>query len=1041
MEKIANLQTLSSYSLLKSPIKIKDLLKQARDNGYYAIALTDINVTYGLVEFFEMAKKYEIKPILGMQVRISGLIDSSRDYELIVLARNNDGFKNILRLSSAINLKTDNGTNGKILTLDKLTKYLADLVVITPANVESELRYLAEQNHDLSTKFVQKLKELLPKSSDLYLGVYASESQTAYIDHLKQLSEQFDLPLVATEDVQYLHSNDQFLKKTLAAISENSDLQDPLALSQQAGSHYLHDTKELKTRYHELDLDAALANTKQIADTCDAEVIFKEPQLPKFHQDKFATSKEYLLYLADIGLKSRFKNKKIPEIYQQRLKYELKIINQMGFDDYFLIVWDVINYAHHTGIVTGPGRGSAAGSLVAYALRITEVDPIKYNLLFERFLNPSRAQMPDIDLDIPDNRRDDVIKYMYHKYGMDHAAEILTFGTLAAKQALRDCTRVFGLTVVEANKWTQAMPYSKGKINLKEAYEESKDLQILVNATLENKLIFQTAQRLEGIPRHYSIHAAGLVISDYSIAETVGLQAGPIGIPVTQQTKTYVEALGLLKIDFLGLRNLTILGNTLALLKKEGINLNPNKIPLNDPDTLKVFQKGQTDAVFQFESPGIRKVLRALHPDSFEDIVAVNALYRPGPMQNINTFIARKLGKEPIVYPDPSLKEILQPTYGILVYQEQVMQTAQVLAGFSLGEADILRRAMSKKKQDVIDTEKSKFIEGSIKLGRPKAIAMQVYNYIEQFANYGFNRSHAVAYSIIAFWLAYLKVHYPGAFYTALLNSNIGNRTKVSDYVMQAQNANIKVLNPDINLSQQDFTLTNNQILVGFRAIKGLRVDFIKDIVSLDRPFESITAFLNSINPKFLNVDAIKSLIKAGCFDHFPENRNTLLANCKDMVENIKFTGGNLSLSESLGGIRMEPKTEPDNAEKAEMEEEVMGFSVTQTPLVAIQKYAQKFDAKTWDEFNVNENGIAVGKLMKLKQIKTKKGATMAFVTFADATSQQEVTIFPNVYEKIHNLLKEGQIYLLRIRTQSDHFGNDKIQFFLLNVKRINFKE
>ncbi|RVU71842.1 MULTISPECIES: DNA polymerase III subunit alpha [Lactobacillus] len=1039
--KIATIQNLSSFTLLESPTKIRDLLSAAKNKGYEAVALTDINVTYGLVNFFELAKEIGIKPLLGMQIRLNGLIDSTKKYDLITIAKDNDGYRNLLRLSSAINLLTDNGQNKKVLTLTELKKYLERLVIIVPANLHSELLMLSEQNEALGSEYLRDLKGLIPTNSSLFLGVYATKPQENYVNYVQALAKQFNLPLVATEDNQYLEPQDHFLRKTLLAIKEGKKLQDLLPLARQKGSHYLVPVQELISRYHDFYLDEAVNNTWKIAEMCQAEVVFQKPVLPEYHQNKFPTAKEYLHYLAQTGLKARFANGIIPASYQKRLDYELQVINQMGFDNYFLIVWDVINYCHRVKITTGPGRGSACGSLVSYALKITEVDPLEYNLLFERFLNPARHEMPDIDLDIPDNRRDDVIKYMFEKYGMDHAAQILTFGTLAAKQALRDTGKVFGLTLVEVNKWANAIPYAKGKITLNEAYEQSRELRLLVNATKENTLLFQTARALEGLPRHYSIHAAGLVISDESIAGISGLQAGQLGIPVTQQTKKYVEALGLLKIDFLGLRNLTILGNTLALIRSQGIEIDPNKIPLNDAKTLALFRAGQTDAVFQFESEGIRRVLRQLKPDNFEDLVAVNALYRPGPMQNISTFIARKHGQEAVRYPDPSLKRILAPTYGILVYQEQVMQTAQILAGFSLGEADLLRRAMSKKNQAIIDQEREKFIAGTVKNGHSKAVGEKVYNYIEQFANYGFNRSHAVAYTKIAFWLAYLKVHFPAAFYTALLNSTGASKLKAQTYIMQAQEAGINILTPDINQSQIDFTLKNRQILVGLKAIKGLRVDFVRQIVSLKRPFKSLSDFLRKTDPKFLQVDAIKSLIMAGCFDQLNHNRNELLQNCQDLIENVQLTGQNLSLSESLGGVPMKEVAAPTKNEKAAMEEKVLGFATTTTPLIAVQKYARKFDAKPLNQFEINDSGISVGKLMKLKQINTKKGQTMAFTSFADSSSQQEITIFPGIYEKIHSILKEGDIYLLGIRVQNERYDPNKKQYLLTNIRKVNFKE
>ena len=1034
-----SLQNLSSFTLLESPTKVKNLAENAKKKGYSAIALTDINITYGLVDFYKAAKDTGIKPLLGMQLRINGLIDEANKYDLIVIAKDDQGYKNILRLSSAVNLLTENGEKENVLTFEDLKKYLGHLILITPSNLHSELKMLQTNNPKMGANYLRKLQDSLPSSSSMYLGVYADSGQQEYINYIRSLATQFGLPLTAVEDGQYLNRNEQFLRRTLQAIKTNTHLENIEQLAKQAGSHYLKNSEELQVSYRKFDIEDALENAEKIGEICTAEIKFQDPQLPKFKQNKFPTSKEYLHALAQEGLAKRFNNQ-IPAQYQKRLDYELQVINEMGFDDYFLIVWDVMNFAHSVHITTGPGRGSAAGSLVSYALRITEVDPIEYNLLFERFLNPARQQMPDIDLDIPDNRRDEVIKYMFEKYGMNHAAQILTFGTLAAKQVLKDVCRVFGLNKVETYRWLDAIPHSKGKITLAEAYQKSKELQLLVNTNELSKILFATAEHLENLPRHYSIHAAGLVITDDSLAEIVGLQAGPLGIPVTQQTKLNVESLGLLKIDFLGLRNLTILGNIVAALRADGIDIDPNQIPLDDQETLALFQRGDTDAVFQFESDGIKRVLEQLHPDSFEDIVAVNALYRPGPINNIDHFINRKHGKERVQYPDPSLKKILGTTYGVLVYQEQVMQTAQVLAGFSLGEADLLRRAMSKKNAEVIQRERAKFIEGAIKLGRKKETAEKVYDYIAQFANYGFNRSHAVAYSKIAFWLAYFKVHYPGAFYLALLNSNMGNRHKIAQYLTQAQEAGIKILPPDIENSKADFSLENGKILVGLKAIRGLRSDLLKQILEIKRPIKSMTDFLWKIDNNLLSADAVGNLIKAGTFDRLAPNRNELLKINKDLVESVKMAGSNLSLFETL-----EPKVEeekmPTAAEKSAMEVEAMGFSTGINPIIAVQKYARKFNAKRLQVFESNEQGIAVGKLMKVKQITTKKGDNMAFAVFSDTSGEKDFTIFPQVWEKVGENLKIGEIYLLQVRTQSDRFNPNKIQFLLSNARQVNFRD
>lgn len=1034
-----SLQNLSSFTLLESPTKVKDLAENAKKKGYSALALTDVNITYGLVNFYKAAKEAGIKPLLGMQLRINGLVDQANKYDLIVIAKDDQGYKNILRLSSAVNLLTENGEKENVLELEELKKYLGHLVIITPSNIHSELKMLQANNPKMGANYIRTLKDSVPTSSSIYLGVYADQGQQEYINYLRSLATQFELLLTAVEDGQYLNRKEQFLRRTLQAIKSNTHLENVEQLAKQAGSHYLKNSEELQVNYRKFGIEDALENAEKIGQICSAQITFQDPQLPKFKQNKFPTSKEYLHSLAQNGLAKRFKGR-IPEKYQARLDYELKVINEMGFDDYFLIVWDVMNFAHSVHITTGPGRGSAAGSLVSYALRITEVDPLEYNLLFERFLNPARQQMPDIDLDIPDNRRDEVIKYMFEKYGMNHAAQILTFGTLAAKQVLKDVCRVFGLNKVETYRWLDAIPHAKGKITLAEAYQKSKELQLLVNTNAFSKILFATAEHLENLPRHYSIHAAGLVITDDSLAEIVGLQAGPLGIPVTQQTKLNVESLGLLKIDFLGLRNLTILGNIIAALKSEGVEIDPNQISLNDQETLALFQRGDTDAVFQFESDGIKRVLEQLHPDSFEDIVAVNALYRPGPMNNIGHFINRKHGKEKVQYPDPSLKKILGPTYGVLVYQEQVMQTAQVLAGFSLGEADLLRRAMSKKNADVIQKERENFIQGAVKLGRRKEIAEQVYDYIAQFANYGFNRSHAVAYSKIAFWLAYFKVHYPGAFYLSLLNSNIGNRNKIAQYLMQAQEAGIKTLPPDIENSKADFSLENGKILVGLKAVRGLRSDLLKQILEIKRPIKSMTDFLWKIDNNLLSADAIANLIKAGAFDRLAPNRNELLKINKDLVESVKMAGSNLSLFETL-----EPKIEeekmPTAAEKSAMEVEAMGFSTGINPIIAVQKYARKYNAKRLQAFENNEQGIAVGKLMKIKQITTKKGDNMAFAVFSDSSGDKDFTIFPQVWEKVGENLKIGEIYLLQVKTQSDRFSPTKTQFLLSNARKVNFKD
>ena len=1033
----------TEYSLLDGSSKIKELLPRAKELGMDSLAITDHGVMYGVIDFYKKAKEVGIKPILGCEIYVAPGSRFDREqgrgedryYHLVLLAENNQGYKNLMKIV------TRGFTEGYYykprVDYEVLEKYHEGIIALSACLAGEIPNKILKEDFDGARAAANKMRDIFGENNFfLELQDHGIRQQTQVNTSLIRLSRELGIPMVVTNDVHYIREEDAVPHDLLLCIQTGKKVSDQDRMRYEGGQYYLKSEEEMQKVFPYAR--EAMDNTHKIAERCNVEFVFGEQKVPKFDVPEGYDAFSYLKELCETGLVKRYGDPP-PQELQERLSYELSTIKNMGYVDYFLIVWDFIRFAKSQGIAVGPGRGSAAGSIVSYCLEITNIDPIRYQLIFERFLNPARHEMPDIDLDIPDIHRDTVIKYMYQKYGMDHAAQILTFGTLAAKQALRDVGRVFGLTMVEVNKWVRAIPFSKGKMTLKQAYEESRELRLLVDATEENKLLFRTAMALEGLPRHYSIHAAGLVISDDSIAGISGLQAGPLGIPVTQQTKKYVESLGLLKIDFLGLRNLTVLGNILDLVRSQGVKIDPNKIPLNDAKTLELFQQGKTDAIFQFESEGIRRVLRQLHPDNFEDLVAVNALYRPGPMQNIDTFVARKNGKEPVRYPDPSLKQILQPTYGILVYQEQVMQTAQILAGFSLGEADILRRAMSKKKQDVIEQEKSKFIAGVVKNGHSKEVGERVYHYIEQFANYGFNRSHAVAYTKIAFWLAYLKVHYPAAFYTAMLNSSTS--AKAQQYVMQAQEANIRVLTPDINHSQLEYTLQNNNILVGLKAIKGLRVDFAKEIAANTKPYKSLSDFLRRIDSKFLQIDAIEALIMAGAFDQIEDNRNELLANCKDIIANVQLTGQNISLSEILGDAPLKPAEIPTNGEKAEMEEKVLGFATTTTPLVAVQKYAQKFNALPLNQFQFNESGIGVGKLMSLKRIRTKNDKTMAFAGFADSSSQQEVIIFPAAYEKFNDVLKIGDIYLLGLRTQGDRFDQNKMQYLLTNLRKVNFKD
>ena len=995
------LQVMSSFSLLHSPAKLTEIVDQAKIKGYDSIALTDINNLYGSIDFYKYAKKIGIKPIIGLTIVIAGITDPDNTYPLILLAKNDLGYKNLIKISSKIMSNTD------AVLLSQLTDYLTGLFVITPATASEVLT-----TEDV-TGYLSQLKAVVDDDS-LYLGVGLYSQQIENVKTIKDIARLQHLPLVALGDVRYLNEDDHLAYQVVNYLRTGQKF-DSLDQVVEKGDHYLRPADVFANDFAEVDMTEAIENAQKIAQACQVEIEFKETELPQFETPAGISSIQFLHDLTSKGLKKRL-NGQVPEAYQERLSYELSVIEKMGFSDYFLIVWDVIKHAHEVGIKTGPGRGSAAGSLVSYCLGITQVDPIKYDLLFERFLNPQRVNMPDIDLDLPDDRRDEMVMYMHDRYGSDHMAQIITFGTLAAKMALRDISRTFNQTQFQMSQWSNAIPRQLN-ITLKESVDESAALRSLIGDSRENQLIFKVAQRLEGIPRHYSTHAAGIVLSKKPMTDIVAVQLEADGINLTQQTKYNVENVGLLKMDFLGLKNLTILDKSIqAISKKYGREFLPEKIPLNDAKTLKLFQRGATDGVFQFESEGIRSVLRRLVPTSFDDIVATNALYRPGPMQNISTFIDRKHGVEPVNYPDPSLEKILKPTYGIIVYQEQVMQASSEMAGFSLADADILRRAISKKNEKLIEENHQKFVDGALAQGHDREAAEKVYQYIEKFGNYGFNKSHAVAYSMIAFWLAYVKVHFPDVFFACLLNSNLNNESKVMTYVQDAKDQRIKILNVDINQSQYEFTDENQAIRFGLLSIKGMRRDFAKNIVEQRQKngdYTSALNFLQRIDNRFVKNDYVEPMILSGAFDTFNRNRKELLYDFRDLIESIQLAGNNLSLFDVL-----DPKKhEVDDftlTERLNQEKEYLGVYVSGHP---VEKYRSRLlDTKTYkinELMNLQNVTVNVLGLVKnLRVIRTKKGQRMCFMTIEDETGNISVTIFPRLFQTIENMDLDGKIFL-----------------------------
>lgn len=999
------LQVTGTYTLLQSTIAPAKLAQAAKKRGYSAVAMTDVNVMYGTVKFFHAAQSVGIKPLLGLQIAVAINDVDGHTLPLVILARDQQGYRNLMMLSSLLQTKTDN----QPLNVDQILPFTRGLFVIIAASNNVGLACGPEAKSDLLAQLSQGLS-----TGQLLQGInpYCSPIlQTT----LKEIAKRYQLPLVGMSNVSYLNAEDAFATKVLKAIGNGQTIVDPLHSSQESGQHYLRPVAEEIAAYQKAGLGAAAAKTAEIADACQATVELKAPVLPHFHNEEGLSSAQYLRQLCEKGLAKRpLAAGQTRADYQKRLNYELKIIHQLGFDDYFLIEWDVMRFAHQQKITTGPGRGSASGSLVAYVLAITEVDPLEYDLLFERFLNPERQQMPDIDLDLPDNRRQEVLQYLHQKYGHKRMAQIITFGTEKTKQVIRDVARAFGLPQYSQADWSAAIP-REHNITLHQAYQQSQRFRNFVADSPLNQLLYQTALRLEGLPRNQSTHAAGIVLAEAPLRDTVPLETGSDGMLMTQYDKNAVEEVGLLKMDFLGLRNLTIVDNTVRQVRRQQPDFDLNQIDLNDPSVLKMFQQGATSGVFQFESRGIRQVLVSLHPDSFNDIVAVIALYRPGPMENIAHYIARKKGQEKVSLPDSRLRPILAPTYGILVYQEQVMQVASVMAGFTMGEADLLRRAMSKKKQATMEKMRSQFIRGAVKKGTDESTASRVFDYIDQFANYGFNHSHAVAYAKLAFEIAYLKLHAGPAFFTALM-SDTSDVKKLRDYVEAARRVGVHVSGPRINQSELSFHLIDTTIYFGLANIKGMRRDMAQALIeerTANGPYRDLPNFLNRIAAQWRKVEPLKALILAGCFDGLGYNRKEMVTALPDLISGAELGLNHLDLGDSLT-TTISSCPEFSLTERLNQEQEALGVYLSGHPTDQYQQLAEYIGAIPIKELGTTGRATVVAYVMKVKRITTRKRQQrMAFISVSDATGQLDLTLFPKQYQQFEPVLDQNRVLVV----------------------------
>ncbi|PGS54732.1 DNA polymerase III subunit alpha [Bacillus sp. AFS041924] len=1007
-----HLQVQSSYSLLQSACKIDELINAAVKQGHPALAIADENVMYGVIPFYHACKKAGIKPIIGVKLLI--LKDEQQSFPLVLLAKDLTGYQNLLKLTSIIGTKSPQGIPKKWLSA-----YSSGVIAITPG-IDGEIESLL-MNGEIERAVVQ-LKEYQSIFDYFYISIQdhgLPENRSLY-PLIKQIQKETNINLVVTNDVRYIEKDDALIQDALFSVKNGTKLSDESRPRLHSNEYYYKSKEELLNLF--ADEEESFQNTIHIADLCDVTIPFHQPLLPKYPVPEEYSTVEYLKMVCEKGLIERYGE--VTDEIKQRLEFELNTINKMGFNDYFLIVWDFIKYAHEQGIFVGPGRGSAAGSLVAYVLKITNVDPIHYHLLFERFLNEERITMPDIDIDFPDHRRDEMIDYVAAKYGDVHVAQIITFGTLGAKAAIRDIARVMGLTPTEIDRYSKLIPSTLG-ITLKDVYEQSKPFSSHVEHSGIHKRIYEVACRVEGLPRHTSIHAAGVIISELPLTNVVPLQEGNHGVFLTQYPAEILEELGLVKMDFLGLRNLSLLEEVCRLIHEtKGELIKLEEIPLEDQKTFEILSKGDTSGVFQLESSGMRRVLQQLQPNQFEDIVAVNALYRPGPMEQIPKFIQYKHGLEKVTYPHPVLEKILEPTYGVIVYQEQIMQIASTLSGFTLSEADLLRRAVSKKKKEVLDEERIHFVEGAISKGYDEQVANEVYDLIVQFANYGFNRSHAVAYSMIAYQLAYLKANFPLQFYAALLSSFIGSEEKVSNYIGEAKLKGIPIYSPSINKSQYAFVVEGNGIRFSLLAIKNIGMATVREILQ-KRPYKDFFDVCIKISPKALNRKSIENLIFAGCFDEFKLDRAILLANIDiifdyvDIVRPENEDQFDLFLDEEFV-----PKPELIIVDpmkisiKLELEKQALGTYLTGHPISQYEKLLNESGASTISSIMMKKDTehLLFVYIKDLRVTKTKKQQHMAFLQVEDLSTSIDAVVFPTTFEKYRHKLKEKEVVVVKAK-------------------------
>ena len=1061
----AHLHVHTEYSLLDGSNKIKECVARVKELGMNSVAITDHGVMYGVIDFYRAAKAAGIHPVLGSEVYVApgsrfskepGQGNEDRYYHLVLLAENDTGYHNLMKIVSRG--FTEGYYYKPRVDLEVLEEFHEGIIALSACLAGEVQRYVARGLYEEGKEAALRYERIFGKGNFfLELQDHGISEQQLVNQGLLRMSRETGIPLVATNDVHYTYADDVKPHDILLCLQTGKKLADEDRMRYEGGQYYIKSEEEMKALFpYALE---ALENTQKIADRCQVEIEFGVTKLPKYDVPDGWTSWEYLNKLCHEGLAERYQP--VSEELTTRLDYELSVIKTMGYVDYFLIVWDFIKYAKDHGIMVGPGRGSAAGSLVSYCLGITTIDPIRYQLLFERFLNPERVSMPDIDVDFEPEGRQAMIEYVSRKYGADCVVQIVTFGTLAARGVIRDVGRVMDLPYAFVDSIAKMVPQELN-ITLDKALAANGEFRKLYQEDEQVQELVDMSKRLEGLPRHTSMHAAGVVISQKSVDEYVPLSLGSDGAVVTQFTMTTLEELGLLKMDFLGLRNLTVIRDAVEMIGKDtGKALDLNQIDYDDKKVLDYIGTGKTDGIFQLESAGMKSFMKELKPYSLEDIIAGIALYRPGPMDFIPQYIKGKNNRDDIIYDCPQLEPILEPTYGCIVYQEQVMQIVRDLAGYTLGRSDLLRRAMSKKKGEVMQRERQNFVYGNeeegvpgcIKNGIDEATANKIYDEMIDFAKYAFNKSHAAAYAVVSYQTAYLKYYYPVEFMAALLTSVIDNSGKVAEYIYSCRQMGIQILPPDINKSVGTFSVENGNIRFGLTAIKSVGRPVIQAIIEERKErgeFKHLKDFIERMGGREVNKRTIENFIKAGVFDSLGGTRKQFMMIYIQIMDQVnqerKYSmTGQMSLFDLVDDEQKKefeiplPKVgEYEKENKLAFEKEVLGVYLTGHPLEDYEEKWKKSISRTTLDFQIDdETGRSrvrdgareiVGGMITNKTIKyTRNNKTMAFLTIEDLMGTVEVVVFPRDYERNQNYLNEDSKVFVKGRVSEEDDAPSKL--------------